>query len=104
MRSKFICISFGAATLKLAHHCSLIAKWKKAGYEKLCCLRCIQTKVRIVFGVFLSANPDLVLQDMNYQGSTCICRVPKAQLRQGTVVECVHCGKFLPPLRRRTSF
>src|SRR5258706_9070881 len=25
---------------------SLIAKWKKTGYEKLCCLRCIQTKVR----------------------------------------------------------
>jgi bud site selection protein 31 len=24
---------------------SLIAKWKKAGYEKLCCVRCIQTKV-----------------------------------------------------------
>ena len=31
-------------------------------------------------------------KDMNYQGSTCICRVPKAQLRQGTIVECVHCG------------
>ncbi|KAI0268173.1 maternal g10 transcript [Gloeopeniophorella convolvens] len=52
----------------------LIAKWKKTGYEKLCCLRCIQTR------------------DMNYQGSTCICRVPKAQVRAGTVVECVHCG------------
>ncbi|KAG2155066.1 G10 protein [Suillus bovinus] len=53
---------------------NLIAKWKKTGYEKLCCLRCIQTK------------------DMNYQGSTCICRVPKAQVRSGTIVECVHCG------------
>ncbi|RXW18815.1 hypothetical protein EST38_g7039 [Candolleomyces aberdarensis] len=52
---------------------NLIAKWKKTGYEKLCCLRCIQTR------------------DMNYQGSTCICRVPKAQVRAGTVVECVHC-------------
>ncbi|KAL4401020.1 Component of the SF3b subcomplex of the U2 snRNP [Malassezia pachydermatis] len=30
--------------------------------------------------------------DMNYEGSTCICRVPKAQLRPGTFVECVHCG------------
>ncbi|KAG6919737.1 hypothetical protein DXG01_001571 [Tephrocybe rancida] len=40
---------------------NLIAKWKKTGYEKLCCLRCIQTR------------------DMNYQGSTCVCRVPKAQ-------------------------
>ena len=34
----------------------------------------------------------ITLQDMNYQGSTCICRVPRAQLRPGTVVECVHCG------------
>lgn len=31
-------------------------------------------------------------QDMNYQGSACICRVPKAQVKQGTIVECVHCG------------
>ncbi|SAM82971.1 probable G10 protein [Ustilago sp. UG-2017a] len=53
---------------------NLIAKWKRTGYEKLCCVRCIQSR------------------DMNYQGSTCICRVPKAQLRPGTVVECVHCG------------
>ncbi|KIY73899.1 maternal g10 transcript [Cylindrobasidium torrendii FP15055 ss-10] len=53
---------------------NLIAKWKKQGYEKLCCLRCIQSK------------------DMNYQGSACLCRVPKAQVRSGTVVECVHCG------------
>ncbi|KAI0307083.1 maternal g10 transcript [Multifurca ochricompacta] len=59
---------------------NLIAKWKKTGYEKLCCLRCIQTKA--------SANDP----DMNYQGSTCVCRVPKAQVRAGTVVECVHCG------------
>ncbi|SPO46352.1 probable G10 protein [Moesziomyces antarcticus] len=53
---------------------NLIAKWKRTGYEKLCCVRCIQSR------------------DMNYQGSTCVCRVPKAQLRPGTVVECVHCG------------
>nr|ODN89000.1 bud site selection protein 31 [Cryptococcus depauperatus CBS 7841] len=53
---------------------NLIAKWKKNGYEKLCCVRCIQTK------------------DMNFQGSTCICRVPKAQLKKGVVVECPHCG------------
>lgn len=26
---------------------SLIAKWKKTGYEKLCCLRCIQTRVSV---------------------------------------------------------
>ena len=35
---------------------NLIAKWKKQGYERLCCLRCIQPK------------------DTNY-GTTCICRV-----------------------------
>ncbi|ODN80508.1 hypothetical protein L202_02736 [Cryptococcus amylolentus CBS 6039] len=56
---------------------NLIAKWKKNGYEKLCCVRCIQTK------------------DMNFQGSTCICRVPKAQLKKDVVVECPHCGAYL---------
>lgn len=33
-------------------------------------------------------------QDMNYTGSTCICRIPKAHLRSGTVIECSHCGKW----------
>ncbi|KAJ4456974.1 putative Protein BUD31 1 [Paratrimastix pyriformis] len=51
----------------------LIAKWKKSGYERLCCLRCIQVR------------------DSNY-GGTCICRVPKSKLEPGTVVECVNCG------------
>lgn len=37
----------------------------------------------------------LLTQDMNYEGSTCICRVPRAQLRPGTFVECVHCGTSL---------
>ncbi|AXA49224.1 bud site selection protein 31 [Malassezia restricta] len=53
---------------------ALIAKWKRTGYEKLCCVRCIQAR------------------DMNYEGATCICRVPRAQLRPGTFVECAHCG------------
>lgn len=59
----------------------LIAKWRKQGYEKLCCLRCIQS-------------------DETTHGKTCICRVPRAQLEaeaeeKGTEVkfkECVHCG------------
>ncbi|ESQ55274.1 hypothetical protein EUTSA_v10026504mg [Eutrema salsugineum] len=51
---------------------SLIAKWKKSGYERLCCLRCIQPR------------------DHNY-GTTCVCRVPK-NLREEKAVECVHCG------------
>jgi bud site selection protein 31 len=52
---------------------NLIAKWKKPGYERLCCLRCIQSK------------------DTNF-GTACICRVPKEKLEEGTIVECVHCG------------
>lgn len=40
---------------------NLIAKWKKQGYENLCCLRCIQTR------------------DTNF-GTNCICRVPKSKL------------------------
>lgn len=61
---------------------ALIAKWKKQGYEKLCCLRCVQTK------------------ETNFS-STCICRVPKATLTKGEEdgeagggggVQCVNCG------------
>ncbi|WVZ68095.1 hypothetical protein U9M48_017083 [Paspalum notatum var. saurae] len=51
---------------------NLIAKWKKPGYERLCCLRCIQTR------------------DHNF-ATTCVCRVPK-HLREEQVIECVHCG------------
>ncbi len=51
----------------------LIAKWKKPGYEKLCCLMCIQQK------------------NHNF-GTTCICRVPKDKLEEGKSIECVHCG------------
>ncbi|CAF0752120.1 unnamed protein product [Didymodactylos carnosus] len=52
---------------------SLIAQWKKQGYENLCCLRCIQPR------------------DTNF-GKKCVCRVPKEKLEEGKVVECVHCG------------
>ncbi|CAM0134949.1 Component of the SF3b subcomplex of the U2 snRNP [Umbelopsis sp. WA50703] len=52
---------------------NLIAKWKKPGFERVCCLRCIQPK------------------DTNF-GTTCVCRVPKAKLEDGKIVECVHCG------------
>lgn len=48
---------------------NLIAKWKKAGYEKLCCLRCIQTK------------------ESNFN-TTCICRVPRDKLGDDQLVEC----------------
>ena len=51
----------------------LIAKWKKPGYEKLCCLQCIQTK------------------DTNF-GTTCICRVPKSKLPPGKLVQCTTSG------------
>lgn len=63
---------------------NLIAKWKKQGYEKLCCLRCVQTK------------------ETNFGGS-CVCRVPRAQMKRGEEegeegsgggkgVQCVSCG------------
>ncbi|GAB0131945.1 hypothetical protein EsDP_00000397 [Epichloe bromicola] len=52
----------------------LIAKWKKQGYEKLCCLRCVQTK------------------ETNFN-STCICRIPRAELKEGQEDrQCVSCG------------
>lgn len=50
---------------------NLIAKWKKQGYEKLCCLNCIK-------------------KDDNNFGTSCICRVPKQDLDKD--IECVKCG------------
>lgn len=53
---------------------TLIAKWKRNGYENLCCLRCIQGK------------------DTNC-GTQCICRVPRSQLDDPErEIQCVHCG------------
>ena len=46
---------------------NLIAKWKKSGYENLCCLRCIQTR------------------DTNFC-TNCICRVPKSKLEEVCIV------------------
>ena len=58
---------------------NLIAKWKKQGYENLCCLRCIQAR------------------DTNF-GTNCICRVPKAKLE-----EVIYESKVLRPSRNRHS-
>ncbi|AFZ79079.1 g10 protein family member protein [Theileria equi strain WA] len=52
---------------------NLIAKWRKQGFEYLCCLRCIQTSSQ-------------------HFGTSCICRVPKRDLEPGKVIECVLCG------------
>ncbi|KAI5955483.1 BUD31 [Candida theae] len=62
----------------------LIAKWKKQGYERLCCTQCISTS-----GASGSRGGS--------GSSTCICRVPKVDLlRRGqddkVDVECVTCG------------
>ena len=51
----------------------LIAKWKKNGYEKLCCLLCIQNSKH------------------NF-GNVCICRVPKNRLSDNKLVQCTNCG------------
>lgn len=54
----------------------LIAKWKKPGYEKLCCINCISTNTN--------------------GGGTCVCRVPKAKLLEKDPekvnIECITCG------------
>ena len=52
---------------------ALIAKWKKPGYESLCCINC-------------------VVPSNHNQGGTCICRVPKKDLDTDRIIECVHCG------------
>jgi bud site selection protein 31 len=51
----------------------LIAKWKKSGYENLCCLRCIQPR------------------DTNF-GTTCVCRVPRRDMEDNKLIECKQCG------------
>ncbi|KAH7512126.1 hypothetical protein FEM48_Zijuj12G0057500 [Ziziphus jujuba var. spinosa] len=51
---------------------SLLLQVKMPGYERLCCLRCMQPR------------------DHNF-ATTCVCRVPK-HLREEKVIECVHCG------------
>lgn len=54
----------------------LIAKWKKQGYEKLCCLNCI------------------VPRETNSR-NMCICRVPKQTLEENedrSDFECITCG------------
>jgi bud site selection protein 31 len=51
---------------------NLIAKWKKSGYEHLCCLKCSQATSNF--------------------GAGCICRVPKKDLSAGHDFECKNCG------------
>lgn len=51
----------------------LIAKWKKQGYENLCCVRCI------------------IVSEKNH-GTTCICRVPKDKLGDRDNDGCITCG------------
>ena len=52
---------------------NLVGKWRKPGYEKVCCLMCLQPT------------------NHNF-GTTCICRVPKKDLAVGKLIECQHCG------------
>lgn len=100
-------LGMSCCTLTLTHP-SLIAKWKRSGYENLCCTRCIQSKVGwsgvaatalCSCSLALGGPTDMArlfssfsLQDMNNEGSTCICRVPKAQLKGNQTFECPHCG------------
>ncbi|ETW84079.1 potassium:hydrogen antiporter [Heterobasidion irregulare TC 32-1] len=52
---------------------NLIAKWKKTGYEKLCCLRCIQTRALLASAVCLKPKFGRVLL-LN----ACIVGIPEA--------------------------
>lgn len=49
---------------------ALIAKWKKPGFDRLCCLSCASTE--------------------HTHGSVCICRVPRKELDDP--IECMTCG------------
>ncbi len=51
---------------------NLIAKWKKNGYEKLCCILCVQNSTNF--------------------GGVCICRVPKGKLESNKLMQCNTCG------------
>ncbi|KAL7721542.1 Uncharacterized protein QTN25_001209 [Entamoeba marina] len=50
----------------------LIAKWKKPGFEKVCCLQCIQKKPG--------------------SNSVCICRVPRRDRNDDSFKRCSCCG------------
>jgi bud site selection protein 31 len=52
---------------------ALIAKWKKPGFGRLCCVRCVQAG------------------DTNFR-TTCVCRVPAKDRGDGETVRCVSCG------------
>lgn len=53
---------------------ALIARWKKPGYEGLCCMRCIQ-------------------QGETGFGGVCVCRVPREErLGAEHSLECQNCG------------
>ena len=67
-----VCCPFLSHRFSFTHsHCT--PHHTQQGYERLCCLQCIQKG------------------SSNY-GTTCICRVPKDSLPDGKVVECVNCG------------
>lgn len=52
----------------------LIAKWRKQGYESLCCVQCI-------------------LKSQYTHGNTCICRVPSSKRAEDKQeIECMTCG------------
>ncbi|EPR79106.1 Cell cycle control G10 family protein [Spraguea lophii 42_110] len=49
---------------------ALLGFWKRNGYEKLCCLRCLQKEAQ--------------------QDTLCICRVPRIKIKKE--FQCEHCG------------
>lgn len=60
------------SSMRFVDH-ELACCWDKAGYENLCCLRCIQPV------------------DSKH-GNVCICRVPQRNTDVGQAVRCDNCG------------
>ncbi|VWU49332.1 pre-mRNA-splicing factor BUD31, putative [Hepatocystis sp. ex Piliocolobus tephrosceles] len=54
---------------------ALIGKWRKQGYEKLCCLKCIQAA------------------DSNFS-NMCICRVPKSTIGNKVILKRINSTLF----------
>ena len=78
---------------------SRIAAQSDCKVEEVGIREAVLRTVHSIEGQFIAISPmecetDHSEQDMNYAGSTCICRVPKAHLKDGTVVECTHCGNL----------
>ena len=71
---------------------NLIAKWKKQGYEKVCYLRTNSSAFHTLTALFKLCCLRCIQTNETNFNSTCICRVPRKNLKEDQVIECVNCG------------